>query len=61
MLKVSEKTTEKNIKRFNMAISEELLNEIDKYRLSKGLEFPPSRAEVMRELLWYAIQDRAKK
>jgi len=42
---------EKNNKRFNMAISVELLNEIDQYRLSLGKEFPPARAEVVRELI----------
>lgn len=43
--------SDKNDKRFNMAISKELIDRIDEYRLSTGDKFPPSKAEAIRELI----------
>ena len=44
-------TDEKNNKRFNFAVSESLLKAIDNYRKDIGGDFPPARAEAVRQLL----------
>jgi len=44
---------EKNDKRFNFAISQRLLNQIEEYR--KTLDKVPPTAEVVRDLLKYAL------
>ena len=44
---------EKNDKRFNFAISQSLLNQIEEYR--KTLDKVPPTAEVVRDLLKYAL------
>jgi len=47
---------EKNDKRFNFAISQRLLNQIEEYR--KTLDKVPPTAEVVRDLLKYALSHK---
>ena len=49
---------EKNDKRFNFAISQRLLNQIEEYR--KTLDKVPPTAEVVRNLLEYALSHKSQ-
>ena len=48
---------EKNDKRFNFAISQKLLNQIEEYR--KTLDKVPPTAEVVRNLIKYALSHKS--
>jgi len=49
---------EKNDKRFNFAISQRLLNQIEEYR--KTLDKVPPTAEVVRNLIEYALSHKSQ-